>query len=191
MAAPKVSKKQVSQTINLRDEFGVSFRGKDSLKQAIGQALIDKMLARISKGGGMNFGSGGRGTPFNLNGVPYSKSYKKSLGFKAEGKKTSPVNMELTGDMLGTMDVVKVEGNKITIGWDSGDNENLKAFNHIKGDTLPKRPFFGLNKKEISDTGRQFKSEVKEAFKVKADEGAKAFNEFVLGLVRKIKDGND
>ena len=78
----------------------------------------------------------------------YSPKYKESLAFKAFGK-TGKVNMTLSGDMLDLMKVVKKSKNTITIGW-KDEGLKLRAQNHINGNTVPKRDFLGLPKKEVA-----------------------------------------
>ena len=160
--------------------FGVSLRGRDELKQAIGQEIIDRIIRRTESGKAI-------GGKKDLK-KPYSESYAESLDFKAFGKSKNKVNMKLTGDMLGSMDVTEIKGNKITIGFE-GDEENAKAFNHNFGDTVPKRPFFGLNKNELTDIKRTFKSELKEALK----EQRSGDDNLLLGLIEKLggDDGSE
>jgi hypothetical protein len=183
MAAPKFKKNKVSQTINLKDTFGIDFRGKDSLKQAVGQAIIDRIVTRTESGKGMSF-SGQKGRPVKLK-SPYSKSYANSEDFKAFGKSKSKVNMSLTGDMLASMDITGIDGNSITISFE-GETENAKAFNHSTGDTVPKRPFFGVNNSELKKIKSEFAPDIKEALKTQKNEGKKAFDNAVLALINKI-----
>lgn len=90
---------------------------------------------------------------------PYSKKYSESLDFVAAGKSKSDVNMSLTGDMLASVQVEDRGGNKIAVYID-GETEVLKAFNHITGDTVPKRPFFGVSKKDVKEIISDFESEI-------------------------------
>ena len=189
MAAPKVSKNKVEQTINLKEEFGIDFSGRRSLRELIGQAILDRIRERTEAGDGMKFGRGGSGTQTTLK-SPYSKEYAKSLPFKAFGKSRSDVNMTLTGDMLGLMDIKSQTGNTLTIGWDEKE-ENNKAFNHVTGDTVPRRPFFGVSKSELQDIKREFRSDIREAIKIKQDKGNISFNKFVVGLISKIKGNGE
>lgn len=163
MSAPKISKRKISQTINLKEEFGINFRGRDALKTALGQAIIDKIRARTESGEGVKFDSRGRGRSTKLK-SPYSEAYAKSDEFKAFGKSKTKVNMKLTGDMLGLMDITKIDGNKLEIGWDDRE-ETLKAYNHLTGDTVPQRPFFGISKSELKEIKKEFGREIKEALK--------------------------
>lgn len=158
MPAPKISLSEISQVINL-DEFGLSIETKAE-KEALAERIIDYMVKRVEGGTGMSF-SGDTGRPVNLSSKPYSPAYKSSLAFKAWGKKPGTVNMKLTGDMLGLIDVISTEGNKIKIGL-TDDLQIKKAYNHNTGDTVPKRPFFGINKTEMREIAREFKKTQKE-----------------------------
>ncbi len=184
MAAPTFKKSKVKQTINLKDEFGVDFRGMNSLKEAIGGAIIERIRDRSKQGDGISFGAGGAGRQVKLK-SPYSKEYSDSLDFKAFGKSRGNVNMTLTGDMLGLMDVIQIDGNSITIGWNDAE-ENAKAFNHSVGDTVPRRPFFGVSKKELQDIKKKFGDEIRNAVKARNEEGRQAFERRVAGLLELI-----
>ena len=156
------SKKTAKQTINLKSVFGVDFAGKPELRDAIGQAIIDKQRERTNKN--LKY-SPGPGRPGKLK-PDYSPSYVKSLEFRAAGKKKGDVNMELTGDMLGFWDLIddgKNSKNTITQGWDDS-TENAKAFRHNTGDKkMPKRPFFGITDSELKEIGesKKFKNRLK------------------------------
>jgi len=134
-----LKKSDVSQTINLEELLGVSFRGERELRLAIAQRIIDHIKERTESGETV------RGGSF----APYSKEYKKSTVFQLL-KDGSKVNMTLTGNMLSSMDVLADGPNTIRIGF-ADEQERLKAFNHNTGDTLPKRPFFGVTTKEAKE----------------------------------------
>lgn len=165
MSKPKFTKNKVTQTINLEEAFGISFKGKRSLREAIGGAIIERIQTRTSAGTSMTFSADGAGRTGRLK-SPYSKSYAKSDEFKAFGKSKGKVNMTLTGDMLNLMDITKQTGNSITIGWDDTE-ENNKAFNHSVGDTVPKRPFFGVSKGELKAIKKDFSKDIKSAVNAK------------------------
>ena len=148
----KLSQSEVSQTIDLNELFGVNFSGNSGLAQAIGQAIIDKMLERTASGVGVD------GKKLKS---PYSPEYSNSLEFKAFGKSKNKVNMELTGQMLGTIDIVDASRGRIKIGW-SDSEENAKAYNHNVGDTVPKRPFFGVSESDLKDIKEQYIDRVKQ-----------------------------
>lgn len=145
----KLTEAEVSQTIDLKEVFGVSLVGNEALKQQIGQALIDRIIERTES----NLDVNGK----NLK--PYSKEYIESDDFKAFDKSENDVNMTLTGNMLGTLDIVDTSGSKIKLGWDDA-TENAKAYNHNVGDTVKKRPFFGVTKADIDVVKKEFIDEV-------------------------------
>jgi hypothetical protein len=147
----KITKKEVSQTINLEKEFGVSFRGRTDLKQAIGQALIDKMVERTQSGVDVN-GSSFKG---------YSPSYVKSDEFKAFGKSKGDINLTLTGDMLNAITPQGESAETIKIK-QTGRTNILKQFNHNTGDTVKKRKNFGVTSREIKEVKEDFKDAIKE-----------------------------
>jgi hypothetical protein len=189
MKPPKVSKNKVEQTIDLEEVFGVSFKGSRELREYIGQIILDKIRERTLAGKGIKFEGDVEGSKVKLK-SPYSKAYQDSIEFKAFGKSKSEVNMTLTGDMLGLMDITKQEGNKITIGWNDED-QIPKAYNHIVGDTVPSRPFFGISISEMKGIVRETKGEIKEALQIKKEDGKSAFTEYALGLLDELNDGSD
>lgn len=158
MKSPKISKRTIEQEIDLGEVFGVDATDAPAFKEAIGQAIIDAMIARTRDGKGIKFGSGGSSSEVKLK-SPYSDPYIASLAFKAAGKKKSEINMELTGDMLASVDLISTSGNKLKIAV-TGETEVLKAFNHITGDTVPERPWFGISKNELEKVGFKFKPDI-------------------------------
>jgi hypothetical protein len=147
----KLTQTEVSQTFNLKEIFGVDVSDMPELKQAFGQALIDHMVERTEDGLDRN------GNKFQA----YPKTYKESDAFKAFGK-TSKVNLTMTGDMLGQIDIIETKGNEIKIGW-RDETENAKAYNHNTGDTVLKRPFFGINNPDIASISKEFKPDFKKS----------------------------
>ncbi len=164
MKSPKVTKKTIEQEIDLLEVFGVDLTDSPGLKSAIGQAIIDQVVRRTESGKGLQFTSGGNASEVDLK-SPYSKAYQKSLQFKAAGKKATEITMELTGDMVASVDLLPSAGRKIKFGI-TDELQVLKAYNHITGDTVPKRPWFGISKAELKDIASQFSSEL-EALKTK------------------------
>jgi hypothetical protein len=120
--------------------------------------LAEKIRERASSGKGLEFSKDGSASEVKLK-SPYSKTYSESLDFIAAGKSKSDVNMSLTGDMLASVQVEDRGGNKIAVYID-GETEVLKAYNHITGDTVPKRPFFGVSKKDVKEVVSDFESEI-------------------------------
>ncbi len=153
MAKPKgleLSKSNVSQTINLEELLGVSFRGQKDLRLAIAQAVIDHIVKRT------------REENKDLNGkrfTKYSKDYIESTVFSVLKDSTTP-NMELTGAMLASIGVLKDGPNTIQIGYDDQE-EILKAYNHNVGDTVPARKFFGITNDDAKKLiEKEFKSDL-------------------------------
>ncbi len=181
MAGPKISLDKIEQTIDLSDFINVDLSDSRAVKLSIGQAMIDHILERTAKGDGMSF-SGDSGRSVKLK-SPYSKAYVDSLPFKAAGKKASKINMELTGDMLASMDIVSVDGNKITIA--ISEDQSPKAFNHLTGDTVPRRPWFGVSAGEVRDILKDFAPDIEQA----VTEGETPDQTDRISLLDLFKDG--
>jgi hypothetical protein len=107
---------------------------KPDIKKEIGRRIIDAIKERTQSGLDKN----------EKEFKKYSKDYIKSPIFKIWGKSASNVNLLLTGDMQANIDVVKVTGNTVEIGF-TDSLEEAKAEGHIKGaNYLPVRNFWGL-----------------------------------------------
>lgn len=136
-----LKKSNVSIDIDL-SELLPDKRFTTAQKETIAQKIIDKIVANAESGLDRN----GKSLP------KYSKPYKGSDEFEAFGKTNAP-NMTLTGDLLGQLDVLKIDGNKVRIGWES-EQENLKAHGNItgqEGQWAKKRDFFGLTASELKE----------------------------------------
>lgn len=136
---PTVGLDAIYQEIDLGDVTGLDLSDYRGVKEAIGQAMVDHIRARTLdnrsyEGGKLK--------------SPYSKQYQKSLKFKAAGKSARDINMTLTGDMLASLDVEMGKESAVRVIIDS--EQVPKAYNHITGDTVPKRNFFGLKDKELT-----------------------------------------
>lgn len=148
-----LSENEVSQEFDLNQVLGMDVSSDEGLQEAIGQAIIDKIVGRTESGKGVD------GKPL----AKYSESYKNSLEFKAFGK-TSKVDMELTGDMMGMLTITANKKGKIKIGWEDSTN-NAKAYGHITGmrghkyldGVMPVRNFFGLTSAEIQSLRDDFR----------------------------------
>ena len=155
--------------------FGISLKDKPALREALGQALLDKMLERTESG------KSRLNKPFRK----YSKAYKESDDFKASGK-GSTVNLTLSGDMLGLLDITEQSDNTITLGWDDSD-EAAKAHGHITGDPngpRVKRDFFGLTNSDIATIKSEFESEFKEVQRSRGENR----DEAALSLIAAIRE---
>lgn len=148
----KASETSVTQEIDLNELTGVDVSKDPVLAREMQQAVIDYMIGRVSEGKGFN--------EKVLRPSKYSDSYADSLDFKAAGKSKGNVNMELSGDMLGSIDVIDETNNGARFTFGIEGEEAARAYGHISGfkghpnqDKMQKyqRPFFGVSKKEIKD----------------------------------------
>ena len=87
----------------------------------------------------------------------YSESYKKSLDFKIAGKSASKINLQLSGDMLAAITVLKYAKDSVEIGFEKGSEENARADGNIRGtygqdapNPRISRDFLGISEKELS-----------------------------------------
>jgi hypothetical protein len=144
--------------INLDEMFGDSYSTNSGTRQAIGQAIIDRIVSRTREDMVDKFGrSLGK----------YSPSYKDSLDFKVLKKGQTQVNLTASGDMLDLLTIIEETPNSVTIGW-KDDEQNTKAFGHISGmeghpvleGRVKKRDFFGLPKNEINEIAAEFEDQV-------------------------------
>lgn len=136
----KISLDEFSQTIDLDKWVGAPVSKDTTLSRAIMQEVIDYTKSRVSDG--LGYGE----KPLR---PKYSKAYTNSDDFIAAGK-TGVVNMTLSGDMIGALDILDESGSKFTYGL-ADDDEIPKAYNHQTGDTLPKRKWFGLTRDEFRE----------------------------------------
>jgi len=142
---------EVSQSFNVSEILGVDVSDRPRLIEEFGQAVIDRIVERTEQGKGVD------GKKLK---APYSKSYVASEEFKEYGKSKNKINMTLTGGMLEDLDFEQ-NGDQIKVKF-FDETETAKAYNHNVGDTLPKRPFFGINKNELRDIAAMFDSDLKE-----------------------------
>lgn len=143
-----LSQSEVSLEIDLKKAFGKSVNDP-AIQRSIAESFIQKILDRTAKGIGVD----GNGQEVKLK-SPYSKEYTESLEFKAFDKSKNKVNMQLTGSMLSSIDLISVNNGIMTIGIENEDAP--KGYNHMVGDTVPQRPFLGITDKDIEDIKKEF-----------------------------------
>jgi phage gpG-like protein len=182
MKPPKITKSQISQTINLKEFLDFDFSSRDDLMQSIGQKIIDRIVERTQSGQSIEIGDDGNAKFGTLKG-PYKKEYVESLEFKAAGKSKGKVNLTLNGDMLSSIDF-RIKGNQIILEIDD-EEQILKAFNHNTGDTLPKRPFFGISKSEIKEILEPVKDALPKIKKARASDR----DEALLDVLEDLENG--
>lgn len=144
----KVNLNEVSQTIDVEEIAGIDLGANTGLKEAIGQAFIDFIVDRSKESKDIN----------RKGFVSYKQSYKESDQFEAFAK-TNKVDMDLTGNMLSAIEVLEVSGNRIKIGFDD-DTNTKKAYNHMTGDTVRQRQFFGLREKDVKEVLKAFEDDI-------------------------------
>lgn len=136
----KITKSETSQTFNLKDLLGRTPTSEE--KQAFADAAINRIIDRTLDGKTIN------NTKFKR----YSKEYADLKGVTRDS-----VDMFLSGSMLESIDELSTRGNTVKIGIDGGEDA-LKSYNHNIGDTVPKRQYFGLSKKETREIAKDIKS---------------------------------
>jgi hypothetical protein len=145
----KILRGSIEQTLDFKEIFGVSFVKNRAVKERIAQALIDKMKDRIAAGVDR----------FGEEMAPYSKVYKESFDYIA-ARKNETVNMRLTGDMLGSIDILESAGSLVKIGFRGGEQQE-KAYGHFVGEgKLPVRQFFGVTESEVEQVKEEFSQEL-------------------------------
>lgn len=147
--------------VNISKKYGPAAR------EAIAQDIIDFIVKRTVT----------ESVDKNGNPLPkYSKGYTKSLDFKNAGK-TEKVDLTLSGDMLGTMDLVRHSSGLLRIGYGRGHDERGKAEGNILG-TYGKsspikgkqRDFLGINKSEIDNIVSNYPLDDKEKLNEQIEE---------------------
>lgn len=144
-AGIRLTKRKVSQTLDLSDIVGKDISGNSRLVKKITQGILDYITERSSQGLGL-----GRKDLHS----PYSDSYAKSAPFIAAGKSKRRINMRLSGDMVRSMDILEEDGSVVTFGIEDSE-EAIKAYAHQTGfeghPTIsgPKREWFGVTPAEV------------------------------------------
>jgi len=115
-------------------------------RRAIAQEIVEMIRKRTADG------KDRRSNPF----PNYSLAYRQSLDFKNAGKSASAVNLTLSGDMLGALDVLSEKPGAVMIGFQNGTEENARADGNIRGtygqpSPIPgkRRDFLGLTQAEL------------------------------------------
>ena len=114
-------------------------------RQIVARAIIDK-IQENTKAGLNRYGAA----------FPkYSKEYKESLDFSNAGKNSTP-NLELTGDMMASIDVISTASGRITIGYkathpdaDKVEGNQIGSYGSPEANKAKARPFIGLPQKDV------------------------------------------
>jgi len=133
----KITKDEIYQEIDLEKIFGREPTPTE--RRAFADEAIERIIDRTQSG----IDRSGRGF------TRYSKEYAEQKGV-GQGD----VDMTLFGDMLLSVDAETDRSKiKITI----PDSELLKSYNHLTGDTVPKRDWFGITKDEAEAIAERVK----------------------------------
>jgi hypothetical protein len=132
-----VSLSEMSQEIDLETYLGYKPKARDA--RLFAELAIETIKNRTLDGQ-------------TINGGKFKKYSKKYADFK--GVTQDSVDLFLEGDMLNSLDYEVVD-NKPKIYLD--DTEVPKGYNHNVGDTLPKRPWFGLTDSEAQNIAESIK----------------------------------
>lgn len=126
-------------TIEIPDEYGPLER------QAIAAEVLDFIRTRTQE----------KSVDKNNKPFPkYSKEYLDSLDFKIGGK-SKKVDLTLSGDMLGALDLINHKKGQLLIGFQNGSEENARADGNIRGtygkssSTGKARDFLGISSTDL------------------------------------------
>lgn len=114
-------------------------------REQLGDDIIEAIKRRTEKGVDRN----GKKFP------AYSKAYTESMDFKIAGKSKNSVDLQLSGDMLASINLLSHRKGKLLIGFENGSDENARADGNITGSyggsPNPKRArdFLGLPDSEL------------------------------------------
>lgn len=140
---------------NIQTIFQVPSSFSTAMKQYVGQLIIDQIRRNTSKG---ISATGGKFPK-------YSNEYKNSLDFQNAGK-TSKVNLELTGDMLASIEIIKINPSSVVVGY-SPDSEFAaqcegNQIGSYGNDPNPAkaRPFLGLPSEQLKQIINKVQSEM-------------------------------
>ena len=164
----KLSKSEVSLTLELDELFDFDFTGHEALRAEIAESILDTIVERtVDDGRGVN------GRKFKI----YDKDYAIEKGVPR-----SAVDLYLSGDMMETIEDRSDSVNTLKLQVKEGV-DTLKALNHnTKKDSvnkLPKREFMGIQKKEINRIKREYRSEFEAATEPEVEEEEQTADQFL------------
>ena len=137
-----VSLSEMSQEINLEDYLGREPTPEE--KKRFADLAIDTIVNRTLDGQTINQGK------FK----PYSKAYADEKGVTQDS-----VDLFREGDMLGSLRRNAQGESTKTVMIELDNSEVPKGYNHNEGDTVKKRPWFGLTDLEAKTIARRVKGQ--------------------------------
>jgi hypothetical protein len=130
----KISLAEMSQQINLARRLGRTPTPEEL--EMFAEMAIERINQRTLDGQTVNGGSF----------APYSEKYAE-----AKGVSRNSVDLFLDGDMLDSLDYdINEDTGTVTI-LINNDEVLPRAYNHHVGDTLPRRPWFGITPDEVEE----------------------------------------
>lgn len=148
------NKNEVSQTLDASKVLGVDLSNNPRIVDEFGQAVLDRIVTRTTEEqkdvSGKKF-------------ARYSKEYVDSEDFAEYGKSQGEINLELTGDMMNSLDFTK-SGTEITVQVPS--DQAGKAFGNISGKrgkinkSINPRDWFGVSAKDLKEIKSQFRDDI-------------------------------
>jgi len=129
---------------NIQTIFNIPLSWDASQRDYAAQLIIEKIQANTTKGLDKN------GDSFSK----YSNEYKHSVDFH-NADKSNRVNLQLTGDMLNSIEVIQSLPGKLIIGYPTGskmagqvEGNQIGSYGH-KPNEAHARPFLGLPKEQL------------------------------------------
>jgi hypothetical protein len=121
---------------------------KPAQREELGDLIVEHIYDRTNRGLDKN----GREFP------GYSAAYKASLDFKNAGKSASKIDLQLSGDMMAALQLLKHKNGAIVVGFERGTEENAKAEGNILGTygrdkpiRGKKRDFLGIESRKLRE----------------------------------------
>lgn len=169
----KISRSEIASIIDISDELkGVPKSDRAELKERIGELLVEQILESVADAK----------TP--VEGGEYKRVLSPEYGkFKREETGSDKANLDLTGEMLSSLDF-KIKGDKIELGiFDSMEAPKADGHNNFSGESkLPTRQF-------LPKEGQEFKANIQELLRdTIADYKADNVNEKELAKVESKSD---
>ncbi len=119
----------------------VNPRYTEAERRQIGFAIIEFIQERTAKGRGI----GGSAFRNSSGGTGYKKSYTETREFKIAGKSKGRINLDLSGDMLDSIEIVDTSiTGRVVIGFNNEDENDKSVFMREKG-----YDFLGLTNNEL------------------------------------------
>jgi phage gpG-like protein len=174
---------KVEYKINLETMFAARLDIDDATKEAIGQAIIDKIVERTQDNLDKNNKSLGS----------YSKSYRSSVEFEILKGAKRAVDLTATGDMLAALTITKTTPQTITIGFNDTE-QNTKAYGHISGmeghpvleGRVQKRDFMGLPDEELNKISADFAFDVEQIDRIQNATTRQELDQAVLSYIDEL-----